>query len=337
MPDWQPSPQDLAPAKKAWQPSSGDLGRDLWSRALAGGRELAAGFGKAAEQATEAHKGQSLWQRALDPTERGKAMGVALGFGPANIGGATARAAAGVPTPKATEQSMLQAQGVRLTPAQKVPGEALGEVARSAEDRLTSMPILGDFITNMRKHTFADFNLGTINQALAPIKAQLPTSVKAGHDAVTAMHKAISSAYNDIFRQTPKFVIDAQLQRDLKSLLYDSRQYPDVFKNVNAKLGSLFRNPMRTGADIKNIGTELFNAWKGLHNDLSHFNRITAGYFLEARGYLMDALVRQYPQLADPLARANKAFAMSTRIDNAAGRRAGSRGVFTPMDLLTAI
>lgn len=234
----------------------------------------------------------------------------------------------------ATAQQTLQDAGVSLT-----PGQRLGGVAKSMEDKTTSLPILGDTIQGARGRGMDAFNIGTINKALEPIGASLPKDIPAGHGAIEAGQNALSAAYEQVLPKL-RFSADAEFDaanaqlRELVSEMpaSDAAQFESIFKNRVAK---------RLGPEGNMDGTTLTQVQSELTQKVGQLKADKQYQLSDAvrqlRANIGDALERQNPDDAPELSKIQQAYAMFSRVEDAAIRRATSDGTFTPADLLQAI
>lgn len=233
-----------------------------------------------------------------------------------------------------TSQGMLGEQGVRLTPGQRVGG-----LAKSMEDKATSIPITGDAITAARKRGLSDFNIATINKALEPIGVKLPDGIEAGHPAIEAGQTALSDAYDDLlpslrFKADEPFAQSVSELHSLTSELPESEaaQFTNILNNrVVKRLGP---EGTADGITLKQIESELTRK-AGQLKASKQYDLSDAVNQLRAN--IRDALERQNPEAASDLSNINQAYAMFSRAEDASMRRVTSGGNFTPSDLLQAI
>jgi hypothetical protein len=270
--------------------------------------------------------------------EKQLAAGAAAGIAASAAGSAAGRVLA----PRlGGDAATLASQGVQLTPARMMPGGAIGRFAQRVEDKLTSFPVLGDFIENMREHTLNSFNRATLNQALEPIGASLPRGTQMGNVAVRQAGDAISQAYNVTLKRLPAVTLDRDLREAVRQIGQEARQRPAVYRDLARTVGNLFVNKMKrgpiSGVELNRAASELGRQARELGHSEDFFRRELGRHLRDARSALIDAAERQYPDVAPDLRSASAAWAMLTRVENAAGRRAASNGVFTPMDLLQAV
>lgn len=300
---------------------------------MAGRLALSAGLG-AAGTATQpvANSKEDFWTQKERQLAEGAAAGGVTGAAGHIIGSAIAPRLTG-------DAATLAARGTKLSPGQMVSGP-LGPAVRSAEAKLQSFPILGDFITHARGQSLKSYNIATINQALEPIGAALPKNVQAGNEAVKVAGNAVSRAYNDVLARIPTVVKDPELTNAFKAIELDARQRPAVWRNLRGEIARItdkLKSGAMTGREAQLASSELERVARGLQGSDDFFQREVARHLREARSALSDAIERQHPNVAPDLRSANAAWAMLTRVETAAGRRAGSEGIFTPMDLLSAV
>ena len=266
-------------------------------------------------------------------------------FGPANI------MPRGVPSPVpptgavmppvagpriAPPQATLAARGVQMT-----PGQAVGGFAKSAEDIAQSFPILGHFIQNARTRSLKSFNEATINQALEPIGRRVPKTIEPGTDTIRWASSRAGRAFDDVLDRIPAVAFDPELKVALNTIATEARKNPAVWSQFEPILMENVRKPFSTagrleGAEIQKIGSDLARRARGYKRSDEFDKRELGHLFDDMRMALSDAIERQYPAEAPALQAARKSWAMLTRIEQAAGRRVGSEGIFTPADLLTA-
>jgi hypothetical protein len=235
----------------------------------------------------------------------------------------------------AAPQQMLADRGI----TQMTPGQLTGGLLKDAEDKLSSLPILGHFIQNARGRSIEGFNRAVADQALEPIGQSLERRTAAGHDTITEVHDKLSNAYDHVvpyLQLTP----DRQWFQDLRAV-YDrnvqmlpqdhQQQFQRIITQEFGRPGPL------TGEQVKVIESNL-NRLAGRYGGSTDANQQLLG---EALGSTVAALrtnmERMNPAFAQELQRINQGYAIYARMRTAATNRRGSEGVFTPGDLLTAI
>ena len=264
-------------------------------------------------------------------SEKGKQVGTGAAVG-------AALPVVGRLVPHRTEAAKeLLSQGVKVPFLQQ-----FGQGAGRFEDKLQSVPLLGDAVRSSRIAARSQFNRATWDKALAPIGAKLPKSAQTGNQMAEAAQKTISNAYDDIlpkigFTADQQFTGDInnlrnmaaslpaeqkdQFERILKTELFD-RMTPaglmsgESIKRAESRIGAKMRTAMRSQ-----------NVWDGDLADALH----------EAQSTIRNTLERQNPQHAPALQAINKAQAMSYRPERAASMLGAKDGSFSPAQLLSAV
>lgn len=289
----------------------------------AAARGLAAG---AMQPATEGDFGKEKTNQAL--------WGAA--FGP--IGELAAQGAAKVvaPTVKGAKKALMEA-GVELT-----PGQIAGSILRRAEEAAKSFPILGSFIRGAEGRSMESFNRAAIDQALEPAGIKLPSNVNAGREAIGYAQGRLGDAYDALLPKMT-FSLDQQFANDVRNLTNQAGEMPpaqfEQFKKIlmNRVAHRLQGTGSMDGAALKQVESELGHIASNYSASSDAAQRELGHSVNEIRNSIRQALARQNPAEAADLQKLNRAWAMFTRVQNAAARRVGSGGIFTPTDLLQAV
>jgi hypothetical protein len=189
---------------------TGSIGTDIGlslipgGAALKGGNVLKAalaakglkGLGTAAAIGTDV-AGNAGAAAAMAPEDRGNAA--AWGAGGAAGGRVLARTLGGPLRESVSPQAQkLMDAGVKITPGQALSGPQAGIVARTIrglEDKLTSIPFLGDVIANAQQSSIKSFNLNKINDAISSVGGKVKN---AGIDGLHEADQLVSKTYDDV-------------------------------------------------------------------------------------------------------------------------------------------
>lgn len=232
-------------------------------------------------------------------------------------------------------QQMLANEGV----TQMTPGQLTGGLLKSFEDKMTSVPILGDFITKARGRSIASFNKAVGNQALEPIGEAVERRTAAGHDTVTEVHDKLSDAYD---RVVPNLTLtpDQPWFQDLQRI-YDRnvqmlpQQHQRQFQKI---IDQEFGRPAPLSGEKAKLIESNLNRLAGKFGGSADANQQLLGDALGDTVVAMRSnMERSNPAFAEELQRINQGYAVYARMRTAASNRRGSEGVFTPSDLLTAV
>ena len=235
----------------------------------------------------------------------------------------------------APAQQMLTDRGI----TQMTPGQLTGGLLKDFEDKLTSVPILGNFIQNSRGRSIESFNRSVANQALEPIGETLNRRTAAGHDTIGEVRDKLSHAYDQL---VPHLELrpDRQWFRDLGDIyqrnvqMLPQAQIEQYQRIIDQRLG---RPAPLNGEKVKTIESEL-NHLAGKYSQSSDGAHQLLGEALQDTvTAIRSNLERMNPAYAAELGNINAGYAMYARMRTAAANRRGSEGVFSPGDLLTAV
>ena len=302
--------------------------------------------------------------RALAPTAGGALSGAAVsgttapvatgetrlgnaGYGAAGgaLGDVAARGLSRVVQPIRQSQAVkkLLSEGIVPTPGQAAGADSfLGRM----EQRLQSIPLVGDLVTGGRNRATAEFNEAAINRALP----EGATRIKGiGRDAIRQADQVLSQGYDDVLSRiqtvtpTPAFVssvanafndpdlaLSATNQQRLRSVIkmqFSGRSGVDqttgemsgeIAKRIDSTLGRLARENMGSSvADDRALGRAIRNAQTAWRDAIRQ--------------------AAPDPQTGAQLDALNKAYANFVRIERAAGATGAKDGVFTAAQLQRAV
>lgn len=318
---------------------AGNIGMTSFIGAVAPGSlpEQLGSFGKG----VVAGAGYGLLQPVTDGgnyfAQKGKqaAVGGATGGATSLLGSLLAR----VVSPKASvnpDLQLLQNEGVSPT-----VGQALGGWANTAEQKLQSLPIVGDAIGNARRVARADFNQAAINRAVAPIGETVKGS---GQAAVAEAGNKLSQAYDDALAgvthvnfDTPEFNQSLGQLQQMATGLTDPMQkkFNDTLSQV--VLRKMSPNGSILGPDLKAVDSELGQMASRYSRSSVASEQELGDALLQLKSNLMGQVKQAYPQVADALNAADTGWANLVRVERAATGAVNSGGVFTPAQLGTAV
>lgn len=262
-------------------------------------------------------------------------VGAGLGAGLPGAGAAASNVMRGLASPEA--RALIQG-GVRLT-----PGQMLGGAAKTVEDKLTSLPVVGGAIRKGQQRALDDFNLATVQKALEPIGVKLGKATKAGYEAVQDGREAISKAYDSVLGQM-KGRVDSQLTNGIaKTLGNHVNSLPDnlarqlmktVDEDVLQKLGN---GQMVLGKEVKEVISNLGNEIRSAGQSIDPAYRQLGKAYQAIQNDVKSMLKRNNPKaLGEELSNVDAAHARMIRVENAAARVGAQEGKFTAAQLRAA-
>jgi hypothetical protein len=280
---------------------------------------------------------------ALTPTETGVSGMEAVQEIPQKVGlgavggmGGTAlgRGVANVVAPKLSEAAQkLIGEGVNLT-----PGQMMGGALRKIEDKLTSVPLLGDIIESSRTKGIEEFNKAAYKRALDPIGGTVPKET--GRAGVEAVKTQISDAYNTLLPKMT-FVPDQELMQGIQKLPKTIIGLPkDEGNTVVTNIKEIIKkhtpeNGTINGRSYQAIEQDidkLASAFKGGRGT----DAFVYDAYKNALGQIRQGLQRSNPEYADELGNINTAFANFARIRKA-GSMANTQEMITASQLANAV
>jgi len=280
----------------------------------------------------------------------GAAAAKAANFG--NVGNALAKAssvtnpinallkpAAAVISPTISPQiQSLMKEGVIPT-----AGQILGGGYKRAEEALSSVPIVGDFIKGAQGRAMADVNRVAFNRALTPIGEKLPDGV-VGREAVQFVSDKLDDAYGKllpkmtVLQDTPFQTAIADLKSMVQSGAIDSKA-TNFFNNwVDNNVLKKFQGQNAiTGETLKAIQSDLRETISRLGASTDADQRLIGTALKEAQDQVRQLVTRSNPQFASELKAIDTGYANFKRVEKAAAGLGAEEGIFSPAQLQNAV
>lgn len=269
-------------------------------------------------------------------SDKGKqvATGAAVGGAIAPVAGAVGR----MVSPKAStnpQLAMLRDAGVNPT-----VGQALGGRMNALEEKLTSLPIMGDMISRARGKSLEGFNNAAINRATAPIGVRIEGS---GQQAVREAGDALSRNYDEILGSIKGVSFDPQFNAELAQLKQMSgglvpamrRKFDDMLKDkVMSRVSPSGGLAPET---YKKIDSELTQEAARWSKSAMASESELGDAVQQLQSLLNQQMRRSNPEVADQLAKNDLGWANLVRVEGAAKAGKNAEGVFTPGQLNQAI
>lgn len=275
---------------------------------------------------------------ASDDFWNDKAKQVGIG---AAVGGAVPVAAGAISrliSPAAstnTDLALLKAEGVNPT-----IGQTLGGWANRTEEKLQSIPILGDMISRARGAARNEFNTAAINRATTPIGAKVTGS---GQEAVKQAGDALSDAYNSALAQVQHVPLDQQFHSQLGQLQQMSQSLvPDMSAKFNKTLsdvvlGRVGPQGSMLGSTYKDVDSELGRIASRYGKSQTASEQEYGDAVKQLQSLLNQQMRRTNPNVAQQLQDIDEGWANLVRVEGAAKAAHNAEGVFTPAQLNAAI
>jgi len=269
-------------------------------------------------------------------TEKMKQIGSGAAAGAAS--GAAANMLGRAIQPRVSDEvRMLRSEGVTPT-----PGQILGGGFKTAEEKLSSVPVLGSAIRVGQQRATEQFNEAAVNRALAPINAALPKGTT-GREAIDYAATQLGKAYDDALSAVGPIRLDRQLSVDLRGVYGNVATLPkdkaDQFvRIVQTEIGSRAQNNVLAPEAMKAAESNLGTLARGYMRSQDFDQRQLGAAILEAQGALRAAVERQAPQgAADAVRAANAGWTNFKRVQRAASYVGAEDGVFNANQLQSAV
>jgi len=271
--------------------------------------------------------------------EKAKQAAIGAGFG--LLGQAATSGVSRAISPKASVNPQLQA--LKEAGVNPTIGQTLGGGFNRAEEALSSVPVLGSFVSGARNRASEQFQAGSLNKALNPIGEKLPKGVS-GRDALVYTENAIKNKYDDVLNKIGAVVPDKQYANKISSLenMVNKVNMPrdkklEFFSVLDTIKQSRDANGVMTSQAYKELESELGRVSSGLYSSQNIFDRKMAPAVKQVQQELRDMLQRQSGDYAKELQSANKAWANFKAPQRAMASLGAEEGMFTPSQLLNAV
>ncbi|WGT66014.1 hypothetical protein [Variovorax paradoxus] len=303
-----------------------------------GGKVLAKTLGRMAPASADIATNAGYAAATAEPDERGTA---ALVGGAGAAGGRVlTRALGGLARPFVSKeaQALIDA-GVRPTPGQLFGDGPIGSLVRSAEDKITSIPLVGDVVQHARRRSLSEYGNAEINAALKPLGEKVAGS---GAEAVEQASKVVSDYYDRVLPQTfipPQGVVQAvkSVRSSIDEIpLITDEQKGHVIKYVAQKITPAVNEAAQRGGPIsgetaKAIDAEIGHYARKFTSSVNPSDHPLGEAFYELQASLRGALEGTTPEAIRTLSATNAAYRQMLPVLKAADRT--TSGQFTPRQL----
>jgi hypothetical protein len=267
-----------------------------------------------------------------------KGLQTALGGGFGAMGAPIGRALARIVSPEVSQGvKTLLNEGVTPT-----LGQMLGGAWARTEDKLTSVPFVGDMIKSAQRRGLDDLNRAAYARALSPIGEKSTAPV--GREGVAEVKDKLGAAYNTLlpklsFSADPQFIsglnkVSAAIQNgNVPPAVSD--QFHAILKNEVAS--RMTPQGLMSGQSFKEMEQALGQKIKQFGANPDPSNQAIANGLREVLDSARQGLARSNPQHAQELSAINQGYANYARIRSAASALGADSGVFTPAQLQNAV
>lgn len=275
----------------------------------------------------------NFWDQKTGQVVGGAALGGAI---PAVIGGV-----ARVVSPKASINPAVQT--LRKEGITPTPGQVLGGAAQRTEEKLSSLPIIGDAINGAKTRSVNQLNAAVANRALKPVGAKLPEGM-VGRDAVEFVGDTLGQKYDQLM---PRLTVKADQQfatdlNGLRSMVRNGSMDPkyankfDRYIRSNV-LGKFKGQNALTGQTTKDIESDLGQEIARYSRSQDPDAMLYADALKEVQANLRGLVERSNPAASKELKAINTGYANFKRMERAASSVGAEDGLFSAGQLQTAV
>lgn len=219
------------------------------------------------------------------------------------------------------------------------PGQRFGGLANNVEQRMQDIPLVGDAIRGTRNRARDQFRTGVFNDALGQIDQTLPRGA-----SPTESHQFLQMTTHDAYDEALRsmtFNIDPQATTELGQLQQrlatlrpeDQNSFNQIWSGGVARR---IQDGSISGEDLKAAMSELRQRADALRPDPT---RTELADTLDHAQNILESGARRAspPEAVAALDAADAAYARRVQIENAAKRRGGEMGDFTPLQYDAAV
>lgn len=244
------------------------------------------------------------------------------------------------------DEQILRDLGIQPT-----TGEAIGGLAKKAEEFAARIPFVGALVTPARQASVESFNTAMFNRVLGNIKGETlgkeaPKLSKGiiGTDAMREMDNVISQSYDKILPNM-KYRLNTNTFQDISNVIRNAGLTDTQQETITKFMSDRFLNKIKQGngqldgETLKVFEADLRKKIMSYSGSLKDGADLEIGDALkEIRNIFRSDLYSQNAKFVPELRKVDKAYAEAEVIRDAVNRVAPDKnGIFTPNDLSMAV
>lgn len=266
--------------------------------------------------------------------EKAKQVGFGAAFGAAAQPLASAAGNVIYPTVR-PEVRALQNEGITPT-----PGQILGGGWQRTEDKLMSLPLLGDLISRARERGRSDLNRAAYGRALQGTGVD-PATLPIGSEGIDAVKQTVGNQYDSLLPQM-SFHADNTFNTELANLRAMAQNLAPneaarFDRIINQHLSKLSPNGGMQGETYKILESALRTDAQNFSASPDAYQRELGAALAEAGRIFKSGMERSNPNLAQELMQANKNYANYAVLRRAGASSGAPENGFTPAQLTQAV
>ena len=266
---------------------------------------------------------ESRLQGAQAGAMTGAVAGGALSAGGRAVGGVVDNAMGRMMTgPRAQAVQTLRDNGVSLT-----PGQAIGGLAKTAEDIGQRLPILGTAIRGARDRAGESLNRAVGNRALNSIGEGVPAEIPVGGEMVSHVRDRLGSEFDRAYSMVPEInPNDPELLAGMARIGQSKADLPPAMQQqfdgiVSERLARL--QGATTGQNVGAVRSELNTLASGYLRSQDPAQQALGGMIAELGNELDGAITRASPEAGQILSQAREGYADYIRLERASTAAGG--------------
>ncbi len=261
---------------------------------------------------------------------KGTAIGVAGSYLGNKVGAGGAKLATGTSNPSV--RAMQDVGAVTTIGQQLGQSGKIGGAIKSAEDRLSGVPVVGDMIKSRQTEGFEKMNAGAFDRALKPIGKSV--NGKTGEEAMLAADQEVSAAFTQALRGK-RAPADPQFETDLGVAVFRAMDLPRVGPEVADEIKAIIQPYMSgngiTGEAMQQMSRDL-RAYKSKWANDTASRRV--GEAIDGVEEAIFGMFRRHtPEVLPAYNKAKLAAQRLYTIERAVLKGKNTDGVFTPAQL----
>jgi hypothetical protein len=273
---------------------------------------------------------------ATSPEDRLKNAGMSTAAGAVGQVPGVLAARAASPVVASDASRTLAQHGINPTPGQSVdPTSIPGKMFRNMEERLTSVPLVGDIVGSVRDRARTQLHQASLARA-GGVNGEM------GHQGVAAVDDRLGNQFQNIYGQAGNLTPDAQLFRDLLAVTNRTPMLPDQQGVLLRHLDLILNRGQGTipGAEVGRIRSEWNARARNMANSANATDRELGLALQGAADAVDDFFERTAGQnLAQELAQVRNQYMHLTRVEGAVAKAAKNEqaGIPTPSQYMDSV
>jgi hypothetical protein len=275
---------------------------------------------------------------ATSPEDRLKNAGMSTAAGAVGQIPGVLAARAASPVVASDASRTLSQHGINPTPGQSVdPTSIPGKMFRNMEERLTSVPIVGDIVGSVRDRARTQLHQASLARA-GGVNGEM------GHQGVAAVDDRLGNQFDNIYAQGGNMTPDGQLFTDLANTAQRTPMLPEqqgiLLRHLDLILNRRGRGNPIPGEELGRIRSEWNSRARGLANSNNDTERQLGLALQDAVEAVDNYFERTAGQnLAGQLAQVRNQYMHLARVEGAVAKAAKNEqaGIPTPSQYMDSV